>query len=622
MTEQTRTSVHAAGTSPRERRQRPSAGVIAAGLGLCLGLLALGPGLGRGYLLSYDMVFVPSPQFNAAVLGTSGTLPRAVPSDAVVAALARALPADVVQKLVLLAIFVLACAGAARLLSRDRLPAQLAAGVFYAWNPFVAERLILGQWALLLGYAGLPWVLGAAARPGLSALRRVPRLVVALLPAAVGGFAAMSISGLIALPAAARADSPARSAGAGTGRPASAGTGGPAGAGTARPAGAGTGGPAGTGIDEAASAGIGTLQTAGTRAPLTGKTRLAAIPAAAAAVLVVLATLVVLSLPWLIPALARQVHTSPAGVAAFAARADTPFGTAGSLIMLGGGWNAQTVPAGYGGALSALWLCVTVSAAAGFLLLGWRRWPGLGAAAALGLLIALLGALSPGRDLLRSMITWWPGFAVLRDGQQFIAPLALAEAVGFGLVVSRVLRPRRPSAAREGAVILAAAIAAVPVLLLPGLAFGAAGRLRPVQYPADWLAARRLINADPDRGRALLLPWDAYRRLGWNDDEALLDPWPRLLARQVVWNDGVQVGSLQIPPEDPSAIAISRAITSAGPLTPALQARGYRYVIVDAGFGPAGSGQNPGGKYPFRSRLPGCRVVLSGPGLVVYQIPA
>ena len=37
--------------------------------------------------------------------------------------------------------------------------ARLAAGVCYAWNPFVAERLLIGQWALLLGYAGLPWVI-------------------------------------------------------------------------------------------------------------------------------------------------------------------------------------------------------------------------------------------------------------------------------------------------------------------------------------------------------------------------------------------------------------------------------------------------------------------------------
>src|SRR5580700_1838337 len=161
MTEQTRTK------PPSRVPGRPARGggqLVAACVGLCLGLLALGPGLLPGYLLSYDMVFVPSPAFNGAVLGTSGTLPRAVPSDAVMAALARIAPADLVQKGVLLAIFVLACAGAARLLSRERLPAQLAAGILYAWNPFVAERLILGQWALLLGYAGLPWVAAAAIR--------------------------------------------------------------------------------------------------------------------------------------------------------------------------------------------------------------------------------------------------------------------------------------------------------------------------------------------------------------------------------------------------------------------------------------------------------------------------
>ena len=79
------------------------------------------------------------------------------------------------QKLVLLAIFVLACSGAAALLDREPLLARLAAGVFYAWNPYVAERLIIGQWALLLGYAGLPWVLRAVLAPDLdSAARRRP----------------------------------------------------------------------------------------------------------------------------------------------------------------------------------------------------------------------------------------------------------------------------------------------------------------------------------------------------------------------------------------------------------------------------------------------------------------
>ncbi|HXB46730.1 MAG TPA: hypothetical protein VNW50_03135 [Streptosporangiaceae bacterium] len=542
MTEQTRTNVAAAGTSPQVARGRPVARMVPACTGLVLGLLALGPGLGPGYLLSYDMVFVPRPPFNAAVLGTAGVLPRAVPSDAVMAGLARVLPADAVQKLVLLAIFVLACAGAARLLSRKPLAAQLAAGVLYAWNPFMAERLILGQWALLLGYAGLPWVLAACAKPGLRLSQRPLRLVVALLPAAVGGFAAISISALVALPAAA-------------------------------------------------------LQrgTASMRLITTATT---------------LAVLGVVSLPWLIPSLTRQVHTSPAGVAAFAARADTPFGTLGSLIALGGAWNAQTVPAGYGGAGSVLWLCLAVSALGGFLLLGRARWPALGVGAAAGLLIASLGAVGFGQDLLRSMIAFWPGFAVLRDGQQFVAPLALAEAAGFGLVVARVLQLRKPRWLAEGKAILAGGLTVAAAAFLPGLAWGAAGRLRPVEYPAGWLAARKLINTDPHPGNALLLPWGAYRRFGWNHGEAVLDPWPRLLTRQVIWNDGVQVGSLQIPPEDPAAVAISSAVTSGAALTSRLEADGYRYVIVDAGI-----------SHPFLSRLQGCLLVFSGAGLDVYRVP-
>src|SRR5579859_1539787 len=127
--------------------------------GLCLGLLAVGPGLRRGYLLTYDMVFVPREPFAAALPGLAP--PRAVPSDLVIAVASRIVPGDVFQKIVLLPIFVLGCAGVASLLDREPVLARLAGGVFYAWNPYVGERLIIGHWALLLGYAGLPWALRA-----------------------------------------------------------------------------------------------------------------------------------------------------------------------------------------------------------------------------------------------------------------------------------------------------------------------------------------------------------------------------------------------------------------------------------------------------------------------------
>ena len=395
----------------------PARWAPALALGLGLGLLALGPGLRRGFLLSYDMVFVPRQPFTATMSGLAGGPPRAVPSDAVMAAAARVLPADMVQKAVLVAIFVLACSGAAALLEREHWLARLAAGAYYAWNPFVAERLIIGQWALLLGYAGLPWALRSVLAPQLVSWRGAGRLGLALLPACIGGFAAMSISALVTLPAAALAGPDAL-------------------AGPSAPAGA-------------------------THAGARGASR----PAGATLrVLTVLAVLLGLSLPWLVPSLLHPVYDAPSGVAAFAARADTPFGSAGSLLMLGGIWNAQVVPASYGGAWSALWLALVLVAVTGYLARGplgrrapgaraghqpvpaaRRGWPGLGTAAAAGLVVASIGVSEPGRELLRAAGRLWPGFAVLRDGQQFVAPLALAEAAGFGLAVAWAMQPRAPA---------------------------------------------------------------------------------------------------------------------------------------------------------------------------------
>ena len=561
------------------------------------------------------MVFVPREPFSAALPGLAP--PRAVPSDLVIATLSRALPADIVQKFVLLAIFVLACSGAAALLDRQPLLARLAAGVFYTWNPYVAERLIIGQWALLLGYAALPWVLRAVLAPDLDSRRGAARLALALLPAVIGGFAALAITALVAVPAA--------------------------------------------------------LWTRSSR-------RMA----------VVLAALAAGSLPWFIPSLLHPVYVDPASVAAFAARADTPFGSLGSLLMLGGNWNAQTVPKAYGGAWSVLWLAVVIVALAGYVLIARRehRWPGLGLAAVAGLMLAALGVTAPGRDLLRSLIAAWPGVAILRDAQQFVAPLALAEAVGFGLAVAAVLNPvpavpktelpvradtpatapavsepvrppraaatvlgvskpmlsvhadaptttfsvsepmrppradapatvlgvpesERPARVAAAGTVLAVLALLAPVLLLPGLAWGAAGRLRPAAYPAAWLTAARALDANPVGGSVLLLPWATYRTPPWNHGEVVLDPWTRLLSRPLIWNDGTQVGDVALAPDDPRARELASAIRGSGPLTATLRAAGVRFVLDDA------DGPQP----QLGPRLPGSVMIIDQPGLTVYQLP-
>ena len=52
-------------------------------------------------------------------------------------------------------------AGAARLTAGSLVDALVAVTV-YVWSPFVAERLVIGHWPVLVGYAVLPWVVRAA----------------------------------------------------------------------------------------------------------------------------------------------------------------------------------------------------------------------------------------------------------------------------------------------------------------------------------------------------------------------------------------------------------------------------------------------------------------------------
>jgi hypothetical protein len=564
--------------------------------GLLLGLLALGPALSSGFVLSYDMVFVPDPPVGYANLGFGGGPPRNVPSDLVVALAAKIIPAGLVEKLILISIFVLACSGAAALLSSRRqlaggerppLLAQLVAGVCYAWNPFVAERLIMGQWAMLLGYAGLPWVLREVR--GREAGISPARLAVAILPAAIGGFAAMSITVVGAIPV--------------------------------------------------ALCGGSSWAERGRRLTVT------------------LAVIAIASLPWVIPSLVNPVHANASGVGAFAARADTPFGAFGSLLLLGGIWNAQAVPAGYGGPAAAFWLALMALAAIGYVGAVRRSraspdgvrpegvrpegvrpegvrpegiCPGAGVAAIAGLCIAAVGLTGPTRTALRAAISFWPGFALLRDGQQFVAPLAVAAALGLGAgVAALIVASREPGRSRlirgteaaTGPVITLGVLALVaPLALLPGLAWGAAGRLQAVQYPADWLIARRIIQADGHGGSVLLLPWAEYRRYPWNHGEAVYDPWPRFVARPMIWNDALQIGRMTVPAESQRARELTRLINSGKPLTAGLTKAGVRYVVVDSGPLLRRDRQRRADLAAL-ARLPGASVALAGPDLVLFRLP-
>lgn len=160
------------------RRSRWLAAVPAA-WALVLSLLLLGPALGWGYVLTYDMVWVPQLDLRSDILGLGSALPRAVPSDAVVAVLDGVVPAVLLQKLVLVGALAGAGAGAAALVVERSLAARLVAVTIAVWNPFVVERLLIGHWPLLVGYAVLPWL--AVALRGTGPHSRLPTRVPLLL---------------------------------------------------------------------------------------------------------------------------------------------------------------------------------------------------------------------------------------------------------------------------------------------------------------------------------------------------------------------------------------------------------------------------------------------------------
>lgn len=132
-------------------------------------VVILAPALAPGVMLAYDLAWSPDPRLTPAVLGLDTPAPRVVPSDVVAVLLSSVLTAGVAQKVVLVGALVSGSLGALRLLHivLGRPAGQVSAiGVVLAaqWNPFVAERLAIGQWTVLWGYALVPWIWSTALR--------------------------------------------------------------------------------------------------------------------------------------------------------------------------------------------------------------------------------------------------------------------------------------------------------------------------------------------------------------------------------------------------------------------------------------------------------------------------
>ncbi|MGD7003649.1 hypothetical protein [Corynebacterium halotolerans] len=130
--------------------------------------------------------------------------------------------------------------------------------------------------------------------------------------------------------------------------------------------------------------------------------------------LVILGFGVLMSLPWIVPGLLMGSTSSSTGATAFAPRAEAWTGTLGSLLGLGGIWNADAVPASREAGFAVFGILLFA-----VLLLGARRVPvRLLVLGAVGLGSAALAWLLPG--VMGWLISAVPGAGLLRDSQKLV----------------------------------------------------------------------------------------------------------------------------------------------------------------------------------------------------------
>ena len=516
-------------------RLLPTLWVISA----ALTALILGPLLRPGYLLYRDAVSTPRSYVTDTTLGIGDLPPRAVPQDWAVALGSSVIDGGFLVTAILFAALTVGGVGygrlAAHLVPGAGRTGAVAATTVSLWNPFVAERLLQGHWGLLVGYGALGWIALAAARYG-SAQSGGARwgfttslrcwFVLAALLAVAGFTPSGSLFGLVVAVVCVL----------------------------------GSGGVLAGGGSQVAQSSwhVHARRVAG--------------------VLVAWVS----ALPWLVAALLTSASTSTdgaAGVRAFGLRSEPALGPLGTVLGLGGIWNADAVPASrtfWWAAVATV--CLIAVVGVGSITL-WRRRellvdaPLVRALAELAVVVVLVLAITsfgPGRSALAEIVSTIPGGGLLRDSSKFVALVMPIVAVASAAAVWR-LRDLVPSGFALAAVIL------LVVAPLPDLAWGVGGRLSTVQYPDDWARVAQLVPSDA--GDVALWPPGTVRQYPFTDSPSL-DPAARMLRAPVVESGELVVDGATVDEPTPRAQQVTEALRAGGDPT-TLARLGVGLVLVE-----------------------------------------
>lgn len=538
---------------------------------LLVSLAVLLPLLGPGYVLTLDMVFAPT-------IPVPPTSAQSFPFYGVLWLLNTVFPTDLLQKLMLAAIIVLSGWGIHRLVARAK-PADstvnwsavcYSAGLLYICNPFTYSRFMAGQFAVLLGYALLPFFMQAV-------LHFLARPVIKTATHAVVWLTAISIVSVHSL-----------------------------------------------GLALLAATGLLAGQLLADRP---GRAWLLSAVRAAAVGGVIFA---LLNSYWIVPTLLG--NGAAANLAESFGSADrTAFATAGdgwykllNILTLQGFWadgkNLYTTARELywwwwlpHGALLAL-VAIGIS-------YGWRK--------VRSLTIGLLAAMAPAIVLaagtqgtifgsLNQLLTnVLPLFAGYREPQKFVALLALSYAVfaalGVAYIWQRGLQAGRTIKTHD---VIAGTIT-LAVLLSPLMLWGFHGQLSAVAYPADWYQIERRLAQDP-QARVLSLPWHQYMRFDFAG-RIIANPADRFFSPQVIMSSNPELKGLTHWPRTPEQAKVEDEILPAarlgyGRLGRDLDELNIQYVLL--------AKEHDFGRYTYLDNQQDLRLIADTQHLRLYKVTA
>lgn len=535
--------------------------MIVVGWTFLLVAAVLWPFASPGMPMLRDMVVPPHPALTDAAWGLGESAARAAPQDTVLALAGGFTDAGLVMRLLMLCGLTVGGVAAAELVRRvlhAGVVGQIAAVTMLLWNPFVVERLLQGQWSLVLAMALLPavalttiiaapwWRATAMAVAGLTPTGALLAVAVAVVAArtwrdrlvAVGTGAVVSAPWLVA---------------------------------TALGSGAGVADPAGAAAFAArAERWVGTL---GAVAGLGGIWNRQAVPVARE---VGPAALAVVALLALFVAGARM---------AWGSRARLGFGTGAETDARAGAGTTAGASTGVGHAA----------------VIGARRRLIVLAVASVIVIAAL--ATPPGISLMAWGLETVPGAGLLRDAQKWVAlavpGYVVLAAAGAETIARQIPDHRRWLAALFAVTVIIAAVPDLPRAVAP---------VKPVAPWPGWSAVSGIVAMDDTA--VAVLPAGPYRII---DGRPTYDPAVKTLPAPVLATGDLVVSGVAVGGEGSTSATVEKTLLDAPDhAIDVLRAHGAGWVLVENSPGEMGDSER------VLSRL---EVVYSDEHLTLHRVP-